>query len=391
MVAKDKGRRSGRRSFGYIRRLPSRRYQASYIGPDLARHAAPDTFEARLEAEAWLAEERRMIASGSWIAPKRRSAAALAALPPMLSEYSASWLDSRTLRPRTRAHYRQLLDRHILPELGEYRLSAITPMMVRNWHAALDPTTPTYRAHAYSLLRTIMGTALSEQLITINPCVIRGGGSSKTAHKSNPATLEELAIIAEHMPDRLRLAVLIAAWCGLRFGEIFELRRRDLDLDKRVIRVRRAVARVAGEKPIVGPPTSTAGVRDVSIPPHLLPEFQRHLADHTGMGARSLLFPGTRGSDRQMAPATLFRWFYRARQAAGRSDLRFHDLRHTGATLAAATGATLSELMARLGHTTVRAAMTYQLAAADRDRVIAEALSAIAQPISLPTQRAEER
>src|SRR5687768_8548559 len=197
MIAKDMGRRSGRRSFGYIRKLPSRRYQASYIGPDLARHTAPDTFEAKLDAEAWLAEERRIMASGSWIGPKRRTAAALAALPPTLSEYSASWLDSRTLKPRTLAHYRQLLDRHLLPELGEYRLTAITPMIVRNWHAALDPKTPTYRAHAYSLLRTIMGTAVTEQLITINPCVIRGGSSSKTVHKSRPATLEELAIITE--------------------------------------------------------------------------------------------------------------------------------------------------------------------------------------------------
>ena len=387
MVAKNRGRRS----FGYIRRLPSRRYQASYIGPDLARHAAPDTFEAKLDAEAWLAEERRIIASGSWIAPKRRTVAGLAALPPTLSEYSASWLHSRTLKPRTRAHYRQLLDRHILPELGEYRLTAITPMIVRNWHAALAPNTPTYRAHAYGLLRTIMGTALGEQLIMINPCVIRGGSTSKTVHKSRPATLEELAILVEHMPDRLRLAVLIASWCGLRYGEIFELRRGDIDLGERVIRVRRAVARVAGESPIIGPPKSAAGVRDVSIPPHLLPEFKRHLADHVAVGARALLFPAARGSGRQMAPATLYRHFSRARQAAARPDLRWHDLRHTGATLAAATGATLSELMTRLGHSTVRAAMTYQHAAADRDRVIAEALSAMAEPIALPTHRAEGR
>jgi integrase len=391
MTDKGRARRSGRRSFGYIRRLPSKRYQASYIGPDLARHTAPDTFEAKLDAEAWLAEERRIIARGDWIAPRRRTAAAMAALPPTLTEYSSSWLDSRTLRPRTRSHYGQLLQRHILPDLGEFRLPAITPTIVRNWQAALAPKTPTYRAHAYALLRTIMSTAVSERLITLNPCVIRGGGTSKTVHKSRPATLEELVIIAEHMADRLELSVLIAAWCGLRYGEIFELRRGDLHLDKRVISVRRAVARVAGEQPIIGPPKSAAGVRDVSIPPHLMPEFQRHLADHVAIGARALLFPASRGSDRQMAPATLYRHFYRARQVAGRPDLRWHDLRHTGATLAAATGATLSELMARLGHSTVRAALVYQHAANDRDRVIAEALSAMAQPITLPKSRAEER
>jgi integrase len=382
---------ASRRSFGYIRRLPSKRYQASYIGPDLERHAAPDTFETKMDGEGWLRDERKIINSGEWMPPKSRAAAARATRPPILIEYAASWLDSRTLRPRTRAHYAALLDRHILPDLGHYPVNAITPVMVRNWHAGLDPKTPTYRAHAYSLLKSIYNTAVSEQLMTINPCVIRGAASSITAHKARPATLEELTIITEHMPDRFRLAVLIASWCGLRYGEIAELRRGDIDLDQQVIRIRRAVARVPGEKPIIGPPKSSAGVRDVSIPPHLLPEFKRHLNDHVTIGARSLLFPSSRGSDRHLGPATIYRHFNRARDAAGRPDLRWHDLRHTGATLAAATGATLAELMARIGHRTPRAAMIYQHASSDRDRVIAEALSRMAEVVSLPAQRAEER
>ena len=77
-------------------------------------------------------------------------------------------------------------------------------------------------------------------------------------------------------------------------------------------------------------------------------------------------------------PSSLYAVYHPAREAAGRPDLRFHDLRHTGAVLAAATGATLAELMARLGHSTVAAAMRYQHAAADRDKAIAEALSKLA-------------
>jgi integrase len=86
--------------------------------------------------------------------------------------------------------------------------------------------------------------------------------------------------------------------------------------------------------------------------------------------ARSLA--ATRASN---APSTLYRVFYPARSKAGRDDLRFHDLRHTGAVLAASTGATLAELMARLAHSTSGAALRYQHAAQDRDRVIAVALS----------------
>ena len=171
-----------RRSFGWIRRLPSRRYQASYIGPDLGRHSAPDTFESKLDAEGWLRDERELVNSENWIPPKRRAAVARATQPPTLAEYSASWLDSRTLRPRTRAHYQKLLNQQILPDLGEHRMHTITPIMVRNWHAELGAGTPTYRAHAYSLLKTIMGTAVSEQLIPSNPCHVHGGASAKTVH-----------------------------------------------------------------------------------------------------------------------------------------------------------------------------------------------------------------
>ena len=214
---------------------------------------------------------------------------------------------------------------------------------------------------------------MAEQLITSNPCVLRGAGSAKTTHRPRPATLPEVAAIAAHMPDRLRLAVLIAAWCGLRFGELIELRRSDIDAKARVIHVRRAAVRVPGQIAAVGKPKSDAGIRDVAIPPHLLPEIKRHLSEHVAFGRDALLFPGAHGG--HLAPSALYRHFYPARDAAGRPDLRRHDLRHTGATLAAATGASLAELMARLGHSTHGAAMRYQHAARDRDQVIAAALS----------------
>lgn len=68
--------------------------------------------------------------------------------------YAESWLEHREIKPRTRAHYRRLLDRFLLPSLGEMALRDITPSVVRVWHSELDPSHPTQRAHAYSLLRT---------------------------------------------------------------------------------------------------------------------------------------------------------------------------------------------------------------------------------------------
>ncbi len=173
---------------------------------------------------------------------------------------------------------------------------------------------------------------------------------------------------------------LLAAWCGLRFGELTELRRKDVDLANGIVKVRRGVTRVGGEC-VVGTPKSDAGIRDVSVPPHLLPMLTDHLDGNLSKSREGLLFPLAGDPTKHLAPASLYRVFYPAREAAGRPDLRWHDLRHTGAVLAAQTGATLAELMDRLGHSTPQAALRYQHAAKGRDAQIAAALSRIAEGV----------
>ena len=176
------------------------------------------------------------------------------------------------------------------------------------------------------------------------------------------------------MPERYRLAVLLSAWCALRFGELAELRRGDVNTRDGILHVRRGVVRAGGQV-IVKRPKTDSSIRDVAIPPHLLPMVREHLLKHAEAGKDGLLFPAATGG--HLAPSTLYRVFYPARAAAGRPDLRWHDLRHTGATLAAMTGASLAELMGRLGHSTPGAALRYQHAAAERDREIARRLSAL--------------
>lgn len=361
------GRR--RRGFGQITRLPSKRYRARYTGPDARLHNAQSTFDGKLDAEAWLADERRLIAAGTWTPPAHRSTVEQHRT---VAGFAEGWLAARTLKPRTISHYRGLLDRLILPTLGTVPVKAVTPDLVRVWWAGQGDSTPTLRAHAYSLLRAILGDAVHDGLLPANPCHIRGAGNAKRVHKIKPATLPELELLVAAMPQRYRVMTLLAAWCGLRFGELTEIRRSDLDLTNGVIHVRRGVVRVDGET-LVGTPKSAAGHRDVAIPPHLLPALRTHVTDN-GITGSALLFPAADGSS-HLAPSALYRVFYPAREAAGRPDLRWHDLRHTGAVLAAATGATLAELMARLGHSTPGAALRYQHAAAGRDIQIAAALS----------------
>ena len=370
-----------RRGFGRVERLKSGRYRAAYTGPDGRLYRAPMTFDAKDDAIAWLSARRAEIGMEVW-APQAAAHGARRREFPTFRAYAELWLETRRtrgreLRPTTGQQYRMLLDRFIYPTFGEERIDRITHEDVNAWYDQVAPGRDTVRAQAYSLLRTILAGAASVRptpLIPYNPAHIRGAGNARRAHHVEPATLSELETIVTELPDRYRLMALLAAWCALRFGELAELRRGDIDLRTGRVKIRRAVVRVGGQF-IIGPPKSDAGVRDVAIPPHLLATVKAHLSQHTASGKDALLFSAAADSDRHMAPSTLYKVYYPARKAAGRPDLRWHDLRHTGAVLAAQTGATLAELMGRLGHSTPGAAMRYQHAAADRDAEIARRLS----------------
>lgn len=379
-------------TFGTVEALPSGRHRARYRGPDGRRYSAPTLFLTAKDARGWLALRQAEIIRGQWLPPGAtgRPAARLT-----FGSYAESWLQHRDLKSRTAEHYAKLLDQHLLPTFADLPIASITPEDVRGWHSTFGSSTPTLRAHAYGLLRTIMNTAASDGKIAVNPCTIRGAATARRVHKIRPATLDELAIIAAEMPPQYRMMVLLAGWGAMRFGETTELRRRDCVIvepteadiaaaEKKgepvpeaygVIRVERAVVRTEGGFQVTTP-KSEAGSRDIELPPHLLPALKEHLATLTGPAADALLFPAAGGQ--HLAPASLYRHFYRAREAAGRKDLRWHDLRHSGAVLAAVAGATLAELMSRLGHSTPAAALKYQHVSAGRDRHIAKLLSGMA-------------
>lgn len=359
-----------KRSFAAIRRLPSGRWQVRYTGPDGIRHAAPRTFSARIDAEEYAAARRREIDAGRW------TMATAAEVPPFAG-YAQQWLDERMvagrpLKARTAQLYRSILEGHLIPAFGAMPLDAITPARVRSWYARALVDHPTRRAHTYSLLRTIMNTAVADDLIESNPCRIRGAGTSKRVHTITPASIAELDALAAKMPAEHALMVPLASWCALRYGEAIELRRGDIDLDAGVIRVRRAAVRIRGNY-IVDSPKSGAGIRDVHIPPDLLPAVRDHLVVHIAPGAKALLFPAPDGGHLQ--PWAHQRHWDAARSAIGRPDLRWHDLRHSGAVLAAQAGATVIELMGRLGHSSPAAALRYQHIVAGADAALAEKLS----------------
>jgi hypothetical protein len=167
--------RRDRRGWGKIRRLPSGRWQASYIGRD-NRHTAPVTYSTRLAAEGWLAGERRLYEDAdAWTPPAAREAAAEAARQAQeltLGEYADEWITHRDVKPRTREGYRALLTNHIKPTLGDTPIGELTAPAVRAWYAELA-TGPTTKAHAYQLLHAICATAVTDGLLAANACQIK--------------------------------------------------------------------------------------------------------------------------------------------------------------------------------------------------------------------------
>jgi integrase len=286
--------------------------------------------------------------------------------------YAKQWLDQRfDLAIRTKELYEYLLESHINPMLGGSSLQDLTPSMVRSWHAELAQRHPSTAAKSYRLLSSIMTTAVTDGIITNSPCRVRGAGIEH-AEERPVATVEEVKALADAMPDRLRLVVLLATWCQLRRGEILGLRRKDVDPLRSMIHIERSRTFSRNGTSITKSPKSRAGRRSLAVSGPVMEAIAEHLKSFVNSAPDSLLFCSPHGAP--LSVGVLQRAWTKARLKVGRPDLHLHDLRHTGLTFAAATGATTAELMRRAGHASTEAALRYQHATRDRDRILAKAL-----------------
>jgi integrase len=355
------------------RRLSSGRtsYDVRLRAPD--GHQYTKSFRTRKEAEAYIVQERAAQIQGTWVDP--------AAGKVQLDVYSSTWLAQRpALRPRTIELYEYLLRRFVLPELGPKSLDKITPMMIRAWHARLRTehgVSATTAAKAYRLLRSLLTTALDDELIGRNPCILRGAGVERSAERP-VISVAEVATLSDVIDPRYRALVLLATWAGLRFGEAAALRRGDIELASGTVRIERQLQELKSGERQEGPPKTEAGKRVVSLPPHVLPELERHLKVNVDTGTSSLVFTSPDGTYLRRSNSNRRVW-QPACKEMGLHGFHFHDLRHTGSTFAASTGASTKELMARMGHSSPRAALIYQHATRDRDQALADALSKLVE------------
>jgi integrase len=364
---------AGRRRFGRIRKLPSGRYQARYLGPDGIDRPAPGTFATKHAAEVWLVKTEAEIRSDYWIDPDDGRA--------LFGKFALAWVEERPgLRPNTVQVYRYVLLRHLIPTFGNSAIADIREAHVRRWRKNLldAGVSPTSIAKSYRLLKAIMTTAVEDGIIRRSPCRIRGAALDRSAERS-VLTLRQVVTLAGAIHPRYRALILLAVFGSMRWGELAALRRCDIDVRNGSVRIERSLTQLPGGGYLFGPPKSEAGRRMVVIPAAIRPELARHLEAFTGPADDALVFTSPTGAQLHHGNFRRRIWVP-ALARAGMTGTHFHDLRHTGNALTATTGATLRELMDRMGHSSPRAALIYLHGSDARQQAIAEGLSELAGP-----------
>jgi integrase len=372
------GRRE-RRGFGSVRRLASGRWQVRYRDLTGTMHTGPHTFTSKTDAARYLALVEADLHRGAWADPKLGRIT--------LAEWAERWRQITTnLRPTTRDLYGYLLRCFLLPTFGQAALSSIDVLAVRSWLAKLQAggVSASTRAKAYRLLSRILGAAVEAGYLLRNPCTVKGAGQER-APEMRFATVAQVAALADAIGPRYRALVLVAAYGGLRWGELVGLRVKRVDMLHGRVSVAEQVAEVNG-KHLPGPPKTEAGRRTVTLPAVAAAALAEHLAEFAEPGPEGLVFPAPEGGYLRRSNFSR-RWWQPATRATGVEGLRFHDLRHSAATLALAAGANTRELMERMGHSSPQVALRYQHVMAGRDQAIAAALEELVQAAAnLPTE-----
>ncbi len=352
------------RSFGSIRKLPNGKYQARYwhLGKQTA---AEHTYAAKTDARRWLSTVEADIVSGDWVDPNAGKIT--------FGEYAKWWIEQRPVRPRTKQIYEGQL-RHVTPTFAGVSLCDIRPIDVRGWHGELSrgPLHQNTIAKIYRLFRTIMSTAVEDDLLRQNPVRIKGASAEQMIERPL-LTWDDVRALAGAIHPRFECLVWTVAASGLRFGELAGLSVDHVNVDRSKLCVSRALNDIKGVGPTLGPPKTDRAVRTVAIPEAITLRLVVHIDQYVDEAqSDSLLFTSLRGGpllNTYFAP----RWS-KARSEVGLPHVRFHDLRHLAGTEAATAGASLREVMAMMGHASSAASLRYLKASENRGREIADAI-----------------
>ena len=330
------------------------RWYARYRDPSGKQRVK--VFDRKVDADRFLTTIEGAKLAGAYIDPARAKIT--------VGTIAAQWRAGKiNLKPTTRARYDSVLDVHVLPRWETVPLERVEHGAVQGWLAELSAAGQSAASvrKCAGVLSGILALAVRDRRLPSNPAagvalprVVERAPRYLTAEQ-----VSQLAAAAAVPPhERLRgfyaqyrLAVLVLAYCGLRWSELAALRVRSVDLMRRRLDVAEAVTEINGGRLVWGTPKSHER-RSVPLPRFLVEELTVHLA---GRESEALVFSAVNGSPLRNRNARRA-WFDAAAVAIGEPDLTPHGLRHTAASLAVSAGANVKAVQRMLGHAS--AAMT---------------------------------
>ena len=350
---------------------------ARYRGPDGRERSK--TFVRKTDAERFLASQETKKATGEWVDPDLSRET--------LADFYGRWTrdaeEANDPAASTRAKYEGIWRLYLEPRLGTYRLGTITREDVRRTVKAVR--SPWQAQETLKLLRLLLYRAMDSGAIGRNPAArIEPPDAPRTAVRV--LRPQELAAVADALPDRWRAFVLLGAYSSLRWSELVALRRDDLDLDARTVEVDEKLVEVRGEW-VWGEPKTAGSARTVHLPQLLVRPLAEHLLrfpplhDQEDYRLQGLMFYGEKGGP--VRRHSFRRVWDRACRQTGIEPIRLEWLRHTGASLAYAASHDLKAVAERLGHTSVRMVdSVYVRLYEETSREIADAIDALVERAS---------
>jgi integrase len=287
---------------------------------------------------------------------------------PRLAEYAADWLDGLEglVLPSTVEAYAGRLQRHVLPTLGELRLDEITVDDILALISALRKRrySGTTIATTLTPLSKMFSHAVRRGLIEVNPVSkLERSERPRVSRQERPVlSPEEIGRLLEAADPRFRTMLATAVLSGLRQGELLGLHWRDVDFQNEVIRVRTALSRKRRDVP----PKTERAVRDVVLMPALAEALRKHRHESKFNRPDDYVFTTRMGTPEHAANVGL-RALKPALAEAGLRDIRWHDLRHTFASLLIAGGANITFVSRQLGHTSSQVTLAIYAHLLDRD------------------------
>jgi integrase len=357
-----------KRGLGSIRKLKSGRYQVRFTDPDGMRRNARTTFKTKASPEFELTRIREAVENGTWFVDENPQAGGLTPKTMTLRELAAHWRGQRVsskgrpLSHNTLNEYQRLIE-STLKDFADKPIRVITTQQIQEWRVPQLKKAPNQTVKAYKHLKTLMTYAEKNKWIGRNPCDIERG--SAYTYKEPPApTDKQVQIMLNNAKEPFKTILVLAAYGGLRKGEILELRRKDIqqvkiDGEKWIqISVSRAVS-WDKRKAVVGEPKSEAGVRTLLMPLEAKDHLNTYLKQLKTIDPEALLFDRRPSSNEHWKESQINPEWRRVRALAGFPN-RFHSLRAYASTEFAKLNPTDRELMERFGHRNIVTAQKYQ-------------------------------